>query len=68
MSKKTLISFLIFFIGADLFGQGTHYFIAGKHHENTDLRNYAVIGQIIFALAVIAYGVWYIKKPAKKLE
>ena len=68
MSKKNLYLFLILFIGADVFGQGLHYFIAGKHYHSTDLRNYAVVGQIVFGLAVIVYGVWYYKKTAKKME
>ena len=68
MSKKTLFSFLILFIGADCLGNGLHYFVAGEQYQNTDLRSYAVIGQIIFALAVLGYGVWYYKKPAKQIE
>ena len=68
MSKKNLYLFLILFIGADVFGQGLHYFIADKHYHNTDLRNYAVVGQIVFGLAVIAYGILFYKKPAKKME
>lgn len=68
MSKKNLYFFLMLFIGADVAGQGFHYFIAGKHYYNSDLRNYAVVGQIVFGLAVIAYGVCYYKKLVKKME
>jgi hypothetical protein len=68
MKKKYLYLFLILFIGVDVAGQGLHYFIAGKHYYNTDLRNYAVIGQIILGMAAFAYGIWYYKKPAMKMQ
>ena len=66
-SKRTAIFFLILFLGASCLWQGLNYFIAGKQYHNTQLRNYAVVGQIVFALAVIVYGFWYRKTSAAKI-
>lgn len=39
-------------------GNGLQYFIGGEVYRNTDLRNYAVIGQILFGLVTMAYSLW----------
>ncbi len=52
---------MILFVGLDCLGNALHYFISGEYYRNTELRNYAVIGQIFFALAVVAYGFRYQK-------
>ncbi len=67
MNKKTVIFWVILFIGFDCLGNALHYFISGKSYSNTDLRNYAVVGQIFFALAVIAYGFRY-QETYKKID
>lgn len=70
MSKRALIFVLILLGGADCLGNGLHYFISGQSYLNSELRNAAVIGQIIFSLAVLIYGVWYYKTSAavRKVE
>ncbi len=68
MDKKYLLFILILMSGFSCLGNALQYYVSGKQYSNTDLRNYAVIGQIIFALAVIAYGIWYHKTSIKKID
>jgi len=68
MDKKFLNFVLILLVGFSGLSNALQYFISGKQHSNTDLRNYAVIGQIIFALAIIASGIWYYKTSFKKID
>lgn len=37
-----------------LVGSGLNYFVTGKADQNSDFRNYAVIGQIIVGLVIFA--------------
>ena len=37
---------------------GLHYFIGGEAYRNSDVRNYAVAGQILFGIAIICCGFW----------
>ena len=68
MNKKKLFLIMMIFGGADCLGNGLHYFISGESYNNTTLRNYAVIGQIVFALAIFAYCIWYHKTSIEKTE
>lgn len=53
---------LAVFVGLLPIKSGLQYFIAGEAVQNSDLRNFAVVGQIIFGLAIIYYGIWRYKK------
>ncbi len=61
MNKKKWMFAAILFVGLDCLGNALHYFISGESYRNAYLRSYAVVGQIFFALAVIAYGFRYQK-------
>ncbi len=65
MKNKALVFWLLIVSGLLCLGNGLRYFIGGEAERNSDLRNYAVIGQIIFALAVVAYGAWLLKKSGQ---
>lgn len=60
------IAFLI--CGFSTMKQGIFYFTDGKADFNSDLRNYAVAGQIVFGLALMLWSVWYYKTPFKRSE
>ncbi|MGI9034442.1 MAG: hypothetical protein ACR2GD_00230 [Pyrinomonadaceae bacterium] len=47
---------------------GWQYFIGGEGYQNSDLRNYAVAGQILFGLAIMCYGFWRYNKNLVKRE
>ncbi len=66
MNKKSLFFIIFLFAAADCLGNGLHYFFAGENYRNSDLRNYAVVGQIIFALVMCAYSFRYYKTSIKK--
>ena len=48
-----------------LVGSGLNYFVAGKADQNSDFRNYAVIGQIIVGLVIFALS---LRNSLKKAE
>ncbi|MBA4123675.1 MAG: hypothetical protein H0X72_14580 [Acidobacteria bacterium] len=62
MKNKSLLFILWLIAGFLPIGNGLQYFIAGEAYRNTDLRNYAVVGQIIFGLATIGYAFWSKRK------
>lgn len=66
MNRKLLIFILILLGGLECAGNGLHYFISGEHYRNTDLRNFAVVVQIAFGLAVAVYGIWDYKRPDRQ--
>jgi uncharacterized membrane protein len=66
MKDKSWVWMLFITSGLLLIGSGLQYFVGGKAYQNTDLRNYAVVGQIIFGLATICYGFWYQKNLSKR--
>lgn len=62
MMKSSAGNFTILIFAAALpIASGLHYFIGGEAYQNTSLRNYAVVGQIIFGLAIICYSIWHYK-------
>jgi hypothetical protein len=66
MTKEKSWNFLFIFTGLMPISSGLQYFIAGQAYQNTSLRNYAVVGQILFGLAVVCFGVWQNKKLSKQ--
>ena len=68
MKNKNLLFVLLIIVGLSPIGNGLHYFISGEPYRNSDLRNYAVVGQIFFGLAMLAYSFWYYQSSFKKRE
>ncbi len=66
MTKEKTWNFLFIFTGILPIGNGLQYFVAGQAQQNSNLRNSAVVGQILFGLAVVCYGVWQNKKLSKQ--
>lgn len=68
MNKINWIALL--FISTSLLpiGSGLRYLFDGRVYENSDLRNYTVVGQIILGLLTMAYGYWQYKTSLKKVE
>lgn len=62
MKNKTLVFWLLIVSGLLCLGNGLHYFIGGDVYRSSDLRTYAVVGQIVFALAITGYGILLMKK------
>ena len=58
MTKEKFWNLLLIFAGLLPVWSGLQYFIAGEANQSSDLRNFAVVGQILFGLATICYGIW----------
>lgn len=59
-------NYLLIFSGLLPIWGGLQYFVQGQAQQNTNLRNSAVVGQILFGLAVICYGIWNNKNLSKQ--
>ena len=66
MKNKSWNLMLFVIVGLSVMGRGIQYFVAGKAYQNSDLRNYAVVGQILFGLAIICFGFFYDKNVSKQ--
>ena len=58
MTKEKSWNLLLIFAGFLPIWNGLAYFIAGEANPNSNLRNFAVVGQIVFGLAIVCFGVW----------
>jgi len=56
MSKKKWFFFLLLFLGLDVAGQAAHYFIGGETYRSSSLRDFLVVVQLLFGLAIAFYG------------
>ncbi|MEJ7861651.1 MAG: hypothetical protein WKF90_08435 [Pyrinomonadaceae bacterium] len=66
MKNKSWIWISFIVAGALPIWNALQYFIDGKAYQNSNLRNYAVVGQIIFGVAIIFYGFWYKKNLSQQ--
>lgn len=68
MTKEKSWNLLVIFSGLLPIWNGLQYFINGQAFQNSGLRNSAVVGQILFGLAIICYGIWRHKNLFKQAE
>jgi len=66
MTKEKSWNLLLIFSGLLPIWNGMQYFIEGQANQNSSLRNSAVVGQILFGLAVSCYGIWRNKNLSKQ--
>lgn len=66
MTKKSGGTFLLIIAGLLPVWNGLQYFLEGLANQNSSLRNYAVVGQILFGLAIVGYGFFYFKSSGKR--
>ena len=62
MKSKNWYYYLVPVLGAIVCGQAINYFLSGENYRNTGLRNFAVVLQIIFGLALIGYSFYQHKR------
>ena len=68
MTKEKSWNLLTIFVGFSPIWSGLQYFVNGQANQNSSLRNSAVIGQIIFGLAISCYGIWRHKNLSRQPE
>jgi hypothetical protein len=56
--KKSWIWILVVFAGSLPFASALQYYISGEAYRNTPSRNWLVVGQAVFGLAVMAFGLY----------
>jgi len=66
MMKEKTLNLLLIFSGLLPIWNGLRYFIEGQANQNSSSRNSAVVGQILFGLAVSCYGIWRNKNLSKQ--
>ncbi|MCA1622239.1 MAG: hypothetical protein LC768_01240 [Acidobacteria bacterium] len=66
--KNKSWNLVLVFVGLLPIWNGLQYFFQGQAYQNSALRNSAVVGQIIFGLAISCYGVWHNKNLSKQDE
>ncbi len=66
MTKEKSLNLLLIFCGLLPIWNGLQYFAEGQAHQNSSLRNSAVVGQILFGLAISCYGIWRNKNLSKQ--
>lgn len=68
MKKAKSWNYALIFSGLLPIWSGLQYFVQGQAQENTDLRNSAVVGTILFGLAIICYGAWRHKNLSSQMK
>ncbi len=68
MRKEKSWNLLVIFVGLLPIWNGLQYFINGQANQNSSLRNSAVVGQILFGLAISCYGIWRNKSLPRQAE
>lgn len=66
MTKEKSLNLVIIFAGLLPIWNGLQYFLEGQAQHNSDLRNYAVVGQILFGLAIIGWGFFCHKNSGQR--
>ena len=56
--KRSWVWILVVFAGSLPIASAVQYYVSGEPGRNTPTRNWLVVGQVVFGLAVIALGLY----------